>query len=114
MSGSRKPRPEYSRMFSALIFGGWIFISGLIGYDIRGMRGFFRGGRWVDPPVWGQLAVGAALVALGIYFSRHLPHSTWIRERVAPRITRHIGRGRSAGASRPASLPEGHAPEPKA
>jgi hypothetical protein len=59
-------------MFSALAFGALLFVTGAIGFDVSDMHGFLEGGRWVDGPIWGQVAVGAGLLLLGAYWSRRL------------------------------------------
>ena len=65
---SRRPSPKYSRMFS----GASLVVTGAIGFDVNHMHGFFEGGRWVDGPVWGQIALGTGFLLLGVYWSRRL------------------------------------------
>ena len=75
MAGKVRPSPQYSRMFSALAAGAFLFVTGSIGFDVRYMHGFFEGGRWVGGPVWGQIGIGAGLLLLGAYWSRRLGDS---------------------------------------
>ncbi len=97
-------------MFSALAAGAYLFVTGVIGLDITYQRGMFRGIRWVDGPVWWQIALGVGLLLLGVFFSRRLP-SRWTPIPV-PRaqVIKDAGAGRSSGAARgedQRSLPDG-------
>jgi hypothetical protein len=59
-------------MFSAFAAGASLVVTGAIGFDVSYMHGFFEGGRWVDGPVWGQIALGIGFLLLGVYWSRRL------------------------------------------
>ena len=59
-------------MFSAFAFGLFLTISGLIGWNVSNMHGFFLGGRWEDGPIWWEITLGAGLLWLGVYWSRRL------------------------------------------
>ena len=89
-------------MFSSFTAGAFLLTAGLIGFDVRYMRGWFRGGRWVEPPVWWQLAAGVVLLWVAVYTYRGL-RSGWVRAAPAPlrMPTKSAGRGRSAGAEQP-------------
>jgi hypothetical protein len=96
---TKKPSSAYGRMFSALFFGGFLVVAGAIGLEVRGMSGTFRGWRWVEAPIWTEIAIGSALLLLGVYFSRRLP-GHWVRDRRASRpVVKVVGRGKSSGAS---------------
>ena len=74
---SRRPSPKYSRMFSAFAAGASLVVTGSIGFDVSYMHGFFEGGRWVDGPIWGQVALGMGFLLLGAYWSRRLGEARW-------------------------------------
>jgi hypothetical protein len=86
-------------MFSAFAAGGFLVVTGSIGFDVSYMHGFFEGGRWVEGPIWGQTALGVGFVLLGAYWSRRLgePVGTSTRTPRA-RIVKNVGRGRTSGA----------------
>jgi hypothetical protein len=87
-------------MFSALGAGAYLFITGVIGLDISYQRGMFQGTRWVDGPVWWQIALGGGLLLLGVFFSRRLP-SRWTPIPVPrARVIKDVGAGRSPAAAR--------------
>jgi hypothetical protein len=69
---SRRPSNTYSRMFTALAAGGFLVVTGSIGWNVSYLHGFFEGGRWVDGPIWWQIALGVGLLLLGVYWSRRL------------------------------------------
>jgi hypothetical protein len=98
---TKKPSPAYGRMFSAFFFGGFLVVAGAIGLEVRGMSGAFRGWRWVEGPIWPEIAMGSAVLLLGVYFSRRLPGAIWERDRQASRpVVKDAGSGKSAGARR--------------
>ena len=86
-------------MFSAFAAGAFFLVTGVIGFDTYMLRGFFQGGRWVDPPIWRQIALGIALLLLGAYFARRLAAPA-PPPAPAPRVVKHVGSGKSARASR--------------
>ncbi len=94
---TRRPSPKYSRMFSAFAAGAFFLVTGLIGFDTYNLRGFFQGGRWVDPPIWRQVALGMALLLLGAFLARRLGGPPPPAPR--PRVVKHVGSGKSARAS---------------
>lgn len=111
MRQSRRPSKAYARMFTAFAAGAGLVVTGAIGLDVSYMRGMFQGTRWVDGPVWWQLTLGSALLALGAYWARRLSAPAWTLNR-APRGPgmKAVGAGKSAGAGRrdkPRSLPGG-------
>jgi hypothetical protein len=96
---SRRPSKAYSRMFSALAAGAFLLVTGSIGWNVSHMRGFFEGGRWVDGPIWSQIALGAGLLLLGAYWSRRLGGPGWTLTRTPrDRIIKNVGRGKTSGA----------------
>jgi len=68
-----RPGWKYQRVFS-VGFGGLLFlIAGLIGWDLTYSHGWFQGTRWVDGPVWWQIALGTGLLLLAGYWARRVP-----------------------------------------
>jgi hypothetical protein len=73
-----RPGWQYQRVFS-VGFGGLLFlIAGLIGWDLKYSHGWFQGTKWVDAPIWWQVALGGGLVLLAAFWARRVP----------PRVTR--------------------------
>jgi hypothetical protein len=70
---SGRPGYQYQRAISAGVFGLWFIIAGAIGWDLSNVHGFFRGTKWVDGPVWWQVGLGAALIALAAFLARRVP-----------------------------------------
>jgi hypothetical protein len=68
----RKPSPEYSRVFTAAAVGLFLLVTGSIGFEVRGMHGAFAGGRWSDPPIWWQVALGTAALLASMRWARSL------------------------------------------
>ena len=95
--GTRKSSPEYARVFTALAAGGYLLVTGIIGYDVRALRGLAQGGRWVEAPVWWQLALGSGLLVLAAFLIRRLPHR-WIMEMAPRRRMVNVGSGKSVRA----------------
>jgi hypothetical protein len=98
---SRKQSPEakrrskrYGRLLSALFFGSWFFIAGLIGYDLNTLAAV----RWRPTPVLSEVAIGGVLLLLAVYWYRHLDDPRLAARRPAP--PKIVGRGKSAGAER--------------
>ena len=96
--GRRKPSPQYARVFTALAAGGYLVITGVIGYDVFHRRA--GAGRWVDATLWWQIALGLALLLLAGFLIRRLP-SSWLAMAVPRQITKHAGSGQSEGARQP-------------
>ena len=68
-----RPGWQYQRVFSAG-FGGLLFlIAGLVGWDLTYSHGWFQGTRWVDGPVWWQIALGTGLLLLAGHWARRVP-----------------------------------------
>ena len=70
-----RPGYQYQRVFSVGAFGLWLTIAGVIGWDVSHVRGFFQGTTWVDGPIWWQLGLGTALLALAVFLARRVPTS---------------------------------------
>jgi hypothetical protein len=101
----RRPSNAYARTFSALAAGAYLLVTGLIGLDVSHLRGFFAGTRWVGRVVWWQVAIGSALLLLGMFLARRLDDSrAWARRRARRRIVKNVGRGRAFDAD-PTSVP---------
>jgi hypothetical protein len=69
---SQLPSSVYSRTFTALAVGAFLFVTGSIGWDVSYLHGLFAGGRWVHGPVWWQIGLGAGLLVLGGRWFRRL------------------------------------------
>ena len=55
--------------------GLWLTVAGVIGWDVKYLRGFFQGMEWVEPPIWWQIGAGVTLLALAVYLARREPHN---------------------------------------
>lgn len=88
-------------MFSAFAAGGFLLVTGLIGWSVRNMRGAFEGGRWEDGPIWWQIALGVGFLLLGRYWARRLGAAGWTVIQ-APRhpTIKHVGRGKAVETDR--------------
>jgi hypothetical protein len=64
---------QYHRVFSVGSAGLLLLIAGLIGWDLKYVRGFFQGTKWVDPPIWWQIGLGTTLLVLAVHWARHVP-----------------------------------------
>jgi hypothetical protein len=94
---SRRPSKTYSRMFSAFAAGAFLVITGVIGWNVSHMRGFFEGGRWVGGPIWRQILLGTGFLLLGAYWSRRLEPRWTFTHGPRERIIKHVGRGKAYG-----------------
>jgi hypothetical protein len=68
-----RPGWQYRRVFSAGFAGLLFFVSGIIGWDLSHSHGWFRGTRWADGPIWWQIALGAILLLLAVFWARRVP-----------------------------------------
>jgi hypothetical protein len=68
-----RPGYQYQRVISLAVFGGWLTVAGAIGWDLKYVRGFLQGTKWVDPPIWWQIGVGVPLLALAVFFACRIP-----------------------------------------
>ncbi len=68
-----RPRREYQRVFNAAAAGLLFLVAGLAGWDLRYSHGLFQGTKWVDGPIWWQVAAGTALLLLAGFWARRLP-----------------------------------------
>jgi hypothetical protein len=59
-------------MFTAVLVGGFLVVTGAIGWNISYLHGFFQGGKWEDGPIWWQIALGAGALLLGVHWARRL------------------------------------------
>jgi hypothetical protein len=72
-SSLRRPGWQYQRVFS-VGFGGLLFLlAGLFGWDLRYSHGWFQDTRWVEGPVWWQVALGTGLLLLAGHWARRVP-----------------------------------------
>ena len=75
---SGRPGYQYQRVISVGVMGLSLTIAGAIGWDVSQAHGLFQGMQWVDGPIWWQIGLGGALLALAVFLAR----------RVSPRATR--------------------------
>jgi hypothetical protein len=68
-----RPGWQYQRVFSVGFAGLLLFVSGIIGWDLRHSHGWFRGTTWVDEPIWWQIALGTGLLLLAMFWARRVP-----------------------------------------
>lgn len=68
-----RPGYRYQRVFSATAAGLLLFVSGLIGWDLGHGHGWFRGTRWMDGPVWWEVAIGFGLLVVAGFWARRVP-----------------------------------------
>jgi hypothetical protein len=102
----------YSRTFSMLLAGAFLFVTGAIGWDVSYLRGFFAGGRWASGPIWWQITLGALLLSIGIRQLRRLEPDLTILRRPPPPTVKHAGSGKSAGAAKQRRRRTLHSGEP--
>ncbi len=76
-----RPGWQYQRVLSVGFGGLLFFIAGLIGLDLKYSHGLFQGTKWVDAPIWWQVALGGALLLLVTYWARRVPPRTTARQR---------------------------------
>jgi hypothetical protein len=95
----RRPSPEYSRMFTAFAVGGYLLVTGAIGFDVSHLHGWFRGGSWVDGRVWWQIALGCVLLLVGMFLSRRLAGGRVTIVRAPRDRIINVGSGRTSGAA---------------
>lgn len=62
---------KFQRVFSVGAVGLLYFVSGLIGWDLSYIRGWFQGTKWVEGPIWWQVGLGLAGLLLAGYWARH-------------------------------------------
>ena len=67
------PGWQYQRVLSVGFGGLLFFVAGLIGWDLKYSHGWFQGTKWVDAPIWWQVALGSALLLLAGYWARRVP-----------------------------------------
>jgi hypothetical protein len=90
-------------MFSSLFFGAFLLLAGLIGYNTQHRGVLLADSRWTGRPILWQVALGSALLLLGIYLCRRLGVFRWeIVAGGAPRPIKNVGKGQSSGAKQAA------------
>ena len=70
---SGRPGYQYQRVITLGVFGLWLTVAGAIGWDLSHVRGLFQGTKWVDGPIWWQIGVGVASLALAVFLARRMP-----------------------------------------
>ncbi|HLG55587.1 MAG TPA: hypothetical protein VI485_09670 [Vicinamibacterales bacterium] len=68
-----RPGWQYQRVLATGFAGLLFFVAGLIGWDLKYSHGWFQGTKWVDGPLWWQVALGAGLLALATFWARRVP-----------------------------------------
>ena len=68
-----RPGWQYQRVFSVGFGGLLLFIAGVVGWDLKYSHGWFQGIKWVDAPIWWQVALGSVLLLLAGYWARRVP-----------------------------------------
>ena len=68
-----RPGWQYQRVLSVGFAGLLFVVAGLIGWDLSYSHGWFQGTKWVDGPVWWQVALGSSLLVLAVFFARRVP-----------------------------------------
>ena len=63
----RRPVPL---VCSATAFGLMLLVSGLSGYTLSRHEAFVAGTRWSNGPIWTQVAIGVALLAVSVWLWR--------------------------------------------
>jgi hypothetical protein len=64
-----RPGADYQRVFSTAAVGLLFTVAGVGGWDLSHSHGWFQGTKWVDGPVWWQVGVGIASLALSAFFA---------------------------------------------
>ena len=67
------PGWQYHRVFSVGFGGLLFFVAGLIGWDLSHSHGWFQGTKWVEAPIWWQVAFGTVLLLFAGYWARRVP-----------------------------------------
>lgn len=70
---SGRPGYRYQRVLSVGVVGLLLAVTGAIGWDVSDAHGLFGGMKWVDGPIWWQLGLGAAMVAVAVVMGRRVP-----------------------------------------
>jgi hypothetical protein len=76
MAWRSNPSRSYQSVFSVGSVGLLLTGLGLAGGDMRGSRGWFRGIEWADGPVWWQVGIGLAMLALAVVWARRIVQQT--------------------------------------
>ena len=70
---SGRPGYRYQRVLSVGVAGLLLAVTGAIGWDVSDAHGLFGGMKWVDGPIWWQLGLGVAMVAVAVFMGRRVP-----------------------------------------
>jgi hypothetical protein len=70
---SGRPGYQYQRVISLGVVGLSLIVAGAIGCDVSHAHGLFQGMKWVDRPIWWQIALGGALLACAVFLARRIP-----------------------------------------
>jgi prolipoprotein diacylglyceryltransferase len=67
-----RPGSEYQVVFSTAAVGLLFTVAGAIGWDLSYSHGWFQDTKWVDGPIWWQIGLGVASLALSAFFARRV------------------------------------------
>lgn len=70
---SGRPGSQYQRVITAAVFGVWLIVAGAIGGDASHVRDFFLRTTRIAGPIWWQIGLGIALLALAVFLARRVP-----------------------------------------
>ena len=68
-----RPGRSHQQVFSTAAAGLFLFIAGLMGWDLSHSHGVFEGTRWVEGAVWWQVILGLGLLLLAGFWVRRMP-----------------------------------------
>ena len=64
-------RNSFYAFFTFALFGAFFLVTGAIGWKpVKDGGVFLGGGRWVDGPIWSQVAIGAACFVVAAFAYR--------------------------------------------
>jgi hypothetical protein len=67
-----RPGSQYQSVLSMAALGILFTVAGAVGWDLSQSHGWFQGTTWVESPVWWQIGVGIASLALSVFFARRV------------------------------------------
>jgi hypothetical protein len=70
-------------LFTLTLAGLYFFVTGIIGWQVRGHNPIVIGGQWIDGPAWVQVGVGLACFGGALL--------AYTRTRRDPRLQRRAG-----------------------
>jgi hypothetical protein len=102
---TKRPSRAYSAMFTSLFMGAFFLLAGVTGYNTQHRGVLLADARWTGRPILWEIAVGVALLLVGLYLCRRLGVFRWeVVAGGAPRRMKNVGKGQSSGAKEAARL----------